>query len=570
VVLAVALASFAPRLAAVEDRAFTGHAWMHTDVIYQIADGALIPEDSTLAGYRLSYPWGGHVYQAVLSRGLGTAPVENWIWTNLAWLLAVCALTAGAVGGLGGGAVARAAAAAAMLLAVNPVGWIGMEVSRPQEWEHLLPRGVTEIQSPWGDPRYTPWALKFLFFSQMPFGLGLLAGLLYVGPQVADGRGDAGRMAMVGLLLTSLGVLYPILLPAGAAVVGAAGVAPLLSGERSAAAWRRFAVLAGIGAAAGAIALVHMDFVTRDRIARAAVLSTPKLLVMKIVAGTVALSVLLAGTAAVARRCWAARRAATLVLGLAAAGCFATHAVLHIAYWMNEYKFIFAAAMCLAPFAGIAFEAMMERRRRAGAIAVLGVTTAVLAFPLAQASWFEEPWGIPPEIRPVHEVPEDRPRLDTSGFDLRLRERPELDALAAAIREGTPVDAVLVAARTDVHLPTLTQRSLYAPPPEERAQYGINRPADYLIVRVRGYPRRVLDERMETVQALYEGDEGERGQALAKMKELRRPLAIVLKDGANVGTEAWLSVRGSGRFVYRGGGHAVWLEDAGGRDGGRP
>ena len=54
---------------------------------YMPANGGLLLEEPALAGVRLAYPWGGHVFQSLLSHVLNSPPVYSYIWTNLLWSL---------------------------------------------------------------------------------------------------------------------------------------------------------------------------------------------------------------------------------------------------------------------------------------------------------------------------------------------------------------------------------------------------------------------------------------------------------------------------------------------------
>ena len=69
---------------------YGGHVWMHSDVVYLLANGQLLLEEPELAGVRLSYPWAAHVFQAVVSSLLNESPVFNYSWAMLFCLVCVC------------------------------------------------------------------------------------------------------------------------------------------------------------------------------------------------------------------------------------------------------------------------------------------------------------------------------------------------------------------------------------------------------------------------------------------------------------------------------------------------
>src|SRR6516162_4193173 len=107
IVLVVIFACAAPFLLNPQKRLYTWEAWSQADIVYSIANGKLDLEDPELAGVRLSYPWGGHVYQAILSYMAGTPPVTNYIWGNILWLLCMFGITAGIVAELGGNSLSQ-------------------------------------------------------------------------------------------------------------------------------------------------------------------------------------------------------------------------------------------------------------------------------------------------------------------------------------------------------------------------------------------------------------------------------------------------------------------------------
>ncbi|MGQ0538575.1 MAG: hypothetical protein ACT4R6_06485, partial [Gemmatimonadaceae bacterium] len=139
--LALLLAFWSDR----EISAISAHAFLHADVVYAIANGQLLLEDAQLAGLTLSYPWGGHVYQAVASWVLGRSPVAAFPLTNAVLLVAAVQLVAEAAGRLGGGTRARILTIVGVLFAVNATGYALQQ--------YLLPDELIARFPVWGDER---------------------------------------------------------------------------------------------------------------------------------------------------------------------------------------------------------------------------------------------------------------------------------------------------------------------------------------------------------------------------------------------------------------------------------
>ena len=205
--------------------------------------------------------------------------------------------------------------------------------------------------------------------------------------------------------------------------------------------------------------------------------------------------------------------------------------------------------------------------------------TLVLALPLIQKVYVQSRWGVPPWGRPALEEPVGRAVLDTGDFDLRLDVAERAAPLCDAVREQTPAETVLVTNGVGFHLPTLTRRQLYYPP-DEPAHYGVNRTGDYVVSTLRGYDPELLKARRRVVGELYFPGEAGPGAALAEIRALGRPVALVLDvkgGGPNYGQPlgerhellrkfnrrlaGWLQSQGEGRAIYTGRGYLVWLFD---------
>ncbi len=165
-VLLIPLACFIPPVVDPQTRVFTGHAWLYTDPIYRMANGELLLAEPELVGFRLGYPWPGLVYQGMLSYLLNSPPAASYIWTNLVWLLIIFCLLARVVAQVGGKRFSQITSVIWLCFGVNFVGFAGPYIANAvtgaYHWAFF------------GDYRFTPWLLKFLFFEQEPLALGLL------------------------------------------------------------------------------------------------------------------------------------------------------------------------------------------------------------------------------------------------------------------------------------------------------------------------------------------------------------------------------------------------------------
>lgn len=540
--LVVCAASLAPQLTDPQARAYTGHAWMYADTSYLSANGDLDLQEAELAGTRLAYPWAGLVFQAVVSHLAASPPVFAYVWVNLVWLFVAGSLAAAIVSELGGGRLARAAGVVALFFGINPVGYALLQGIR------LTHGGQVDIRylfAQFGDGRFTPWIAKFLFLQQEPFAFVLFLALaLVLVREWPDGL-VGSPVALAGMLLGGLGIVYPLLFPAGCALVAGAIVASLGGGERG----RRPAlVLGAVSAVAAAAAAAHLVFISRDRVDPMAAVSDGWWIAAKLVSALIVLAVLLAGVAVAAPGVWRSRPRQAVVLAGGLLGSLVLYVFPAMGEWRNEYKFVFTAAACAAPLASLAF-GRLEGRRFAPAL--VGLATAILALPLLHK--FSQGW-------PLEGL--DGPPVVADGFDLRLAPAERFAGLTAAIREKTPTDAIVVLGEDPgIHFPTLTRRRLYVPPLQERPHPGVGEKSDDVMKIVKGYDTRFLDRRRQVVADLFdEENENFRTGAFERILAFGQPVAIVVIDEPRHGTLVhWLEEEGRTRLVYRDGDGSLWL-----------
>jgi NO-binding membrane sensor protein with MHYT domain len=542
-ILALPVVCLSPQLLHSPTRMLYGHPWMHTEIAYRLAAGDLIPDDPDLAGIRLFYPWEGDLYQAILSYTLGSPPLYSYIWTNLLFLICICALAAGVVAEMGGGQRARLTSGVSLFFGVNIVGYSIFQ---------LLPNAFTiRHPGPFGDYRYTPWVLKFIDYQQMPLALAMFMAMAYLMIRQWPRGGDKSSLAVIGLLLCSIGLVYPIVFPAACGLIVAQAIALFFFPEPGTPRGLRLKQALFVGLVllvSCGVAALHYHLMSRDRVTSALALSNWHSIASKCVASVLATCPLVAGLLFVLRSSWKRSRGPTAILLLGATSSFLLYVLLILPYFGNEYKFMFTAAICLAPFSPLALDGPLRRLGR-WALPLGVAATLILAVPLIQKTrvdWFREDFPLPP--------------LDVSSFYLRMEERESLAALCNAIRERTPKNTIVVLEHEPVHFPTLTSRGLYAPPRGTLFFPGLNLKPETLLTQVKGYSKLLLETRQTEIERLFHPESAvQRAAALESMLAFHRPVAIVLDHAEDVALREWLIQARSGKLLYSGNGRDLLL-----------
>lgn len=517
-------------------RAYSGHAWMHADIAYAIANGELAPEDPELAGVGLAYPWIAHVYHAVLSSVLDSSPVFTYFWVNLFSLLLIYALIAAVTENLSGNVFSQIASVLWLSFGVNFCGQLLGLIFPSNDWM-------------FGDYRYSPWLKKFFFFEQLSLGLGIFAALVFLASCTWPGTLTKARSVLVALLISGVGVIYPLLLPAACGLVG--GTILSLLWERRVRPHQAFNQLLALLAAAAvgiAVALSYLSLILRDRAGPSIVeISWPSHMAAKSLRIVLVLAPLLAGVVVCWRECWTRRRSEAVVLLTGAAASIFLYVVFHLPNYDNEYKYVFPAAMCLAPFAALAHERLVRRLGRRAWIG--GLVIAVLPVPFVVDMYKNWPWAS-----------RGAPRLESHGFNLRVADHGPLAAVCDAIARRTPASAVVVVENAELHLPTLTRRKLYVSPSQKTPRPGINLVSDYLLTAVKGYDARLVRSRQSVVRDLFRSTSAARRRwALGQVLGLGRPVVLILDNTKHFALIQWLDEEALGARLYSNGPLVVWL-----------
>jgi hypothetical protein len=543
----VILASCAPLLLDPQKRLYTWESWMHADIIYSLANGNLLLQDTEIAGVTLAYPWIGHIYEGTLSYLLDSPPVTSYIWFNLVWLIVIFGFVAGIVADLGGNRMSQAGAAVWLSFGVNFVGYVLARIV-PPTWAdryHVL----LYIE---GDNRYTPWLDPVVAFSQIYLGLGLFTAIVFLILRSWPNGHGRYYLILIGLLLCGLGIIYPVLLPAAFAVVGAKVLLMLFRQMRGRLlrTWPEISGLVGILVVAGLVTLIWVRLLTGARTGLTLIsINNIYFIRYESIITAVVMSPLLLGFAVAIVRRRKENGDALIMLGLGGLASLLLYVLFDVPWWRNEYKFIFTAAICLAPFTSIALEPVLNRLRRL-ALPALGLLTIVLASPFAYKVY----------VQSYYYYTRPGPPVDASHFDLRLDQRQPLSELLNIIRDKTPVDSLLVLENTATHYPTLTQRQLYVAPAEATPQPGILVTSDEMLTLVKGYPKELVEERRAVVKGLFESDDpAQMATSLDDILAFRRPLVLLLDEQRQAPLRQWLTKEGIGSSIYEGEGLIVWV-----------
>lgn len=525
------------------DRIFTGHTWSYTDTVYAIARGDLLPDDPELAGYRMGYPvWTQSVHIALLDYATDSPPMLAFATHHLLYLMMTLAFAGALAGELGGGRPARLLTGFWLFFGTNTIGFF---------LRRLFPSAdALDRYQMAGDWRYTPWVLKFFDMNTMPLALAIFVAVAYL--LVREMRQPAGpaQMTHVSLLVLCASLLYPILLPAFLALLGCWLLAALFlrPPDQPAPSWPTLIVLSVGGVLVLALTFAEVSFLGAPRVVRGLVEFTrPAGMARKGIIAAMVLLPLLAGAAYCFRPWWRSHRCATTFLLLGGVASAALHSVFHLPYWDNEYKFIFTAATCLAPFAGLAVAAFLAGLPRPVAAGTTLVLLAVLV-PVLPMNYFSN-------MEKLRKKP--HPQLHLESFHVRMQAEEPLARVCDTVREETPRDTVLLTMSAAVHFPTFTARSIYVPP-ANLTFAGVNQDAIALVAYIKGFGTEVIDQRRAVLRNLYGDDDVQRAAAWRRILELRRPVVLLLEPQHGA-LRAWLQAQGRGALLFEDGPFALWL-----------
>ncbi len=401
-----------------------------------------------------------------------------------------------------------------------------------------------------GDYRYTPWIINFFFFSQMPMALCMFTALI----AIAVIRWDKGMlwpdMVVIFLLLSGIGLIYPILfLPAGL-FIGVWVLTLILSGiKHPPISIVQIVALGGILLLSGIISVSIYNYVTQERVISAIYLSDRAMLMLKAYTSVVVTSLLLLAGIIVLIKNRREQPNSLFVLFISAIGSLFLYTISDIRP-VAEYKFVFTAAIFLAPFPSLALDPINKRMGTFSKVLAYSILILLFMSPLYHKMLTDWPWDIQRERLP---------QLDFGEYDLKLAEEEQYASIFDHIRENTPVDSIVVMDTESLNSPTLTQRAIFIHPISEYF-LGVNVPVDHLLADIRGYDKQILSERRSTLHGLYYANSpAERERSISELMSYHRPVVITVDDRRHEQLLTWLEENEIGEKIYQDGDTLVWL-----------
>jgi hypothetical protein len=190
----------------------------------------------------------------------------------------------------------------------------------------------------------------------------------------------------------------------------------------------------------------------------------------------------------------------------------------------DEYKLVFIAALCLAPILALTVDRVEPALVAPVTAVLLSVALVVSLAPnlgteIYQQRRFSVPW------------------VDEAGFCLRLAAAEPASRWVETIRTSTPPNTGVVAGRSEMFLPAVTQRALWAPPTHAQALPGYWLDNRWNLAEERGYSTQVLDVRETVMRCAYAcSDPDKLRETGSQLLSLRRPVALVFfpRRGAGI------------------------------------
>jgi hypothetical protein len=524
-------------------RTYTWSAMLHTDVVYTIARDGMYVEEANLAGLSLAYGWIGHSYWSLIGWIGDWAPTTVYPFTNVLWIIITFILSYQL--GKSGLELHRTTAllgVALMFLGTNVTGMVLLIITGYSQWWERY----------FGDIRYSPFLSKFYAFDTMLWGMALLIAMALV-YTIALRRRVTPLDGLTVALLVGLGLVYPVLFPAGLVLAGCFMFLTIVRLPKDLPEYTRWEIARlGFAILFSVIAVwLYLGLITADRDVATFALSRRREIVFKTVRFLGAMSPFMVMAALPFIGFISRRHGPALLLALSALALSATYIVIDLA--QLEYKYVLAASICLAFLAAAAMDPLFQRRPRLGSVIVTLVAIGLAVINLLLV--FRARAHIPGNL-------DQGAPLDEGSFWMTLSSSEPDSAWTNAIREYTSESTVLIARKPGVQLSALVARSMYVPSDIEGGYVpGYNLNQRFYLLQQRGYPAEVYKRRLEVVETLYTSeDEAAILEALHYLKELRRPVAIYFPN-RDIYSRHWLETQALGRVLVSDGQNTVWLVD---------
>jgi hypothetical protein len=514
------------------------HNLMQVDICNMLNREPLVLEEPELAGIPLAYNWIGH-FQWTAAALVGNCSVTAvYSLANILMLLSVLILVFESTKALTKFQIGA-------FLAVGLVAFASCTVKQVAQLTHFI---EWDWAYRFGDIRMDSFLHKFLYLDLMPFSFASFAAVLFL--CLSHDKLPAGSWAiLVAFGLLSNALLYTIAYPATLLVVLTTALGLALGNKReSGRYWSKpvaFLLLASVlsmvvavvviksTASAGSSGLVEM-YPFRRILLRAS---------------HVALTLWLPGLLALPAVISAIRGRQLKLLGMAVI-CLVL-VIVYSSFSLRgglEYKYILYAKICLCVLAGVGAARYLSVLGRFGW--VLATTVFVALGGITSAQSIQTPVFLPrahfEEFAETSFVPTLPPESPHAGW-------------IGAIRDGTPLDTIVLSSPVPLHACSFFNRALFFPcdeiKPFRPGGYGMYNKKNLLDFR--GHSEAMYEKRRELAQCVSAGtDTQEFALTESQIRLLGRPMAIHLQG--NFAFSQWLTKRKGWTRIYADESHEVW------------
>ncbi len=498
-------------------RVYGYHGFVQAGIVYQILNGNVPPTSPLLAGQPGTYPWGGALALAGISKLLTLSPFWSASLVAIASLAVLLVVTYQIGLLVTGDAEAAIFGTAASLYAFTFTQSVpDSALKAALNW--LLP-------VPYAEPRGAPILEKFNGCTAFPLGLALYAVALLLLLRLGRERSPNGRaVGAFAATILALAFVYPFLLPPIALLAGVDVFLAWRAGGRE----RRLALLLAVALAV--VASIILPYYVQLREGRSSAvfqLVPPAGLVRQVSVIVVTLlpaAVLLVwARRAVSQTLRGQARTSTLLIASAAINVLLF--TFALAPLWSQYKFLLLATYALGILAGVAFRRLRER---SWPVALATLVLFLLPFGLDTVHKARDWTAVPHVFR-------------EAGVALEHKD-PALRELYRWMRTSTDPRAVFVA--TDLGLPVYGQRALYVALPAQvdlgalDARAGVSATGDgytldprLFLKDVDGYSADLVDRRQQLAARLLSGEEPDSADLAAVAASGPRAY-VVLRPGA--------------------------------------
>jgi hypothetical protein len=467
-------------------RVYGYHGFLQAGIVYQILHGNIPPTSPLLAGQPGTYPWGGAMILAAISKLFGISPFWAAAIVSIASLVVLLLATYRI------GLLVTGDREASLFGTAIPLYAFTFTQAVPDNPIRSFLERIVPI--PFVEPRGAPILEKFNGCTAFPLGLALYAvALLYLLKLAREGAPRLPAIAAFAASFLALGYVYPYLFPSTALLTA---VAVVLAWRAAGTGKRLALILSGTLVLVAACVLPYYLHLKTGRTNHALeLIPLPGFLraLAVIVVTFLPISLLVAWARRPVRETLRAQgRAATLLL--VSAGMNTLLFAFLLAPLWSQHNFLLLAVFALGIVGGIAFQALYERAWPA-ALAVLAL------------------FLVPFCLDCLHKVNDwdDAPRVfREAGVTLEHTDPAERD-LYRWVRTQTDPRAVFV--DRELGLPVFGQRALFVALPKHKEMkalitdggdgYALD-PRIFMKI-VDGYPEALVDQRLEIAERILAG-----------------------------------------------------------------